>query len=124
MLNEIEKYNIISFLNWEVGSHTKFSNNIYITLKESIFYGMTATQFFFGNPKSFIRHRSSILRCGSFITSGVYDPGFEVEQMGAVMFVEEELYLEKGARVAQVIVLENTNAELYSGQWQGSKDLK
>ena len=30
MLNEIEKYNIISFLNWEVGSHTKFSNNIYI----------------------------------------------------------------------------------------------
>lgn len=73
---------------------------------------------------AFIRHRSSILRCGSFITSGVYDPGFEVEQMGAVMFVEEELYLEKGARVAQVIVLENTNAELYSGQWQGSKDLK
>ena len=60
MLNEIEKYNIISFLNWEVGSHTKFSNNIYITLKESIFYGMTATQFFFGNPKSFIRHRSTL----------------------------------------------------------------
>jgi deoxycytidine triphosphate deaminase len=44
--------------------------------------------------------------------------------MGAVMFVEEELYLEKGARVAQVIVLENTNAELYSGQWQGKSDYK
>jgi deoxycytidine triphosphate deaminase len=76
------------------------------------------------NRTAFIRHRSSILRCGSFITSGVYDPGFEVDEMGAVLFVEEDLFIEKGARVAQVIVFENNTAELYNGQWQGSKDLK
>lgn len=76
------------------------------------------------NKTAFIRHRSSILRCGSFITSGIFDPGFEVEQMGAVMFVEEELHLEKGARVAQLYVFENYTAELYNGQWAGAKDLK
>ncbi len=73
---------------------------------------------------AFIRHRSSILRCGSIITSGVYDPGFEVDEMGGVMVVKEDIRIEKGARVAQVIMLENNSAELYDGQWQGTKDLK
>jgi dUTP pyrophosphatase len=73
---------------------------------------------------AFIRHRSSILRCGSIITSGVYDPGFEVDEMGGVMVVKEDIRIEKGARVAQVIILENNSAELYDGQWQGTKDLK
>ena len=76
------------------------------------------------NKTAFIRHRSSVLRCGSIITSGVYDPGFEVEEMGGVMIVKEDIRLEKGARVAQIIVMENTPADLYDGQWQGTKDLK
>ena len=73
---------------------------------------------------AFIRHRSSILRCGSIITSGVYDPGFEVDEMGGVMFAHRELVIEKGARVAQIIMLENNTADMYDGQWQGNKDLK
>lgn len=73
---------------------------------------------------AFIRHRSSILRCGAMITSGVYDPGFEVEEMGGVMFVGEDMRIEKGARVAQIIMLENNPAELYDGQWQKDKDVK
>lgn len=73
---------------------------------------------------AFIVHRSSIVRCGSFITSGIFDPGFEVDQMGAVLFVQEGLLVEKGARVAQLFVHENYDAELYSGQWQGDKDSK
>ena len=73
---------------------------------------------------AFIRHRSSILRCGAIITSGVYDPGFEVDEMGGVMVVSEEMRIEKGARVAQIIMLENAPADLYDGQWQGNKDLK
>ena len=76
------------------------------------------------NRTAFIRHRSSILRCGAVITSGVYDPGFEVDEMGGVMFVNSKMHVEVGARVAQIIMIENNTAELYDGQWQGAKDVK
>ncbi len=73
---------------------------------------------------AFIRHRSSMLRCGAIITSGVYDPGFEVDEMGGVMIASETMVIEKGARVAQIIMMENTPADLYDGQFQGTKDVK
>ena len=73
---------------------------------------------------AFIRHRSSILRAGGIITSGVYDPGFEVDEMGAVLIVTETLLIEKGARVAQIIMMENEAAELYDGQFQKDRDYK
>jgi deoxyribonuclease-4 len=52
-----ENYLNICYLKWEVGAHTKFSKNIFNTLKKSIDYSMNVTQFFLGNPKSFNRHR-------------------------------------------------------------------
>jgi deoxycytidine triphosphate deaminase len=73
---------------------------------------------------AFIRHRSSILRCGAIITSGVYDPGFEVDEMGAVLIATEQITIEKGARVAQIIIFDNNEADAYDGQWQGNKDVK
>lgn len=73
---------------------------------------------------AFIRHRSSILRCGGIITSGVYDPGFEVDEMGGVMIATQPIIIEKGARVAQVIIFENQSAELYAGQFLGKNDIK
>lgn len=54
-----QKYNNVCCLKWEAGAHTQFSKNIYNTLKRSIFYSMTVTQFFFGSPKSFVRHRAT-----------------------------------------------------------------
>lgn len=73
---------------------------------------------------AFIRHRSSILRCGGIITSGVYDPGFEVDEMGAVLIATKPIIIEKGARVAQIIMLENQESEAYNGQFQKSGDIK
>ena len=73
---------------------------------------------------AFIRHRSSILRCGGIITSGVYDPGFETDEMGGVLIATKPILIEKGARVAQIVMFENNSAELYDGQFQGSKDIK
>jgi deoxycytidine triphosphate deaminase len=73
---------------------------------------------------AFIRQRSSILRMGGTVTSGVYDPGFEVDQMGGVMTLTKTVVLEKGARLAQIIMFENNPAELYDGQWQKDKDVK
>ena len=58
------------------------------------------------------------------ITSGVYDPGFEVDEMGGMLVATETIVLEKGARVAQIIMMENAEAELYDGQWQKDKDKK
>ena len=76
------------------------------------------------NTTAFIRHRSSVLRCGAIITSGVYDPGFEVEEMGGVMIATKDISIERGARVAQIVMFENYTAEAYNGQWQGAKDVK
>ncbi len=76
------------------------------------------------NKTAFIRHRSSILRCGGIITSGIYDPGFEVDEMGGVLIATQPITIEKGARVAQIIIFDNFDAELYAGQWQGNKDVK
>jgi len=71
-----------------------------------------------------IIHRSSVLRMATQITSGLYDPGFEVDQMGCVMIVHRPIVIEQHARVAQVIVFENEEAELYNGQYQKEKDVK
>jgi deoxycytidine triphosphate deaminase len=76
------------------------------------------------NHTAFIRHRSSILRNGGIITSGVYDPNFEVEEMGAVLITTKPLSIEVGARVAQIIIFENNLSEAYNGQFQKSKDVK
>ena len=76
------------------------------------------------NRTAFIRHRSSILRCGGIITSGVYDSGFEVDEMGGVLVTTQPIIIEKGARVAQIIVFENYEADAYNGQWQSHLDKK
>ena len=72
----------------------------------------------------FVRHRSSVLRIGGIITSGVFDPGFCVDECGAVLIANNNFRIEKGARVAQLIVFENYEAEAYDGQWQKNKDVK
>lgn len=71
------------------------------------------------NVKANIIHRSSVLRTGSFILSGEYDPGFETANMGAFLFVTGDLLVEKGARVAQIIMSYTEESEAYNGQFQG-----
>lgn len=44
---------------WIVGAHTGFNGQICDTIKESVYYGMYATQFFLGNPKAFNRSKIS-----------------------------------------------------------------
>jgi len=73
---------------------------------------------------AFIRHRSSVLRCGAIITSGVFDPSFQCDEIGATMFVSNLMKIEEGARLAQILIFENYHAESYKGQYQGGKDKK
>jgi deoxycytidine triphosphate deaminase len=69
-----------------------------------------------------IRQRSSLLRNGTIIHSSVFDPGFETEFMGCVMRVNETIFIEEDARVAQIYFHKCEEvSELYNGQWQNDK---
>ena len=73
------------------------------------------------NRVAFIKQRSSLYRNGAIINSPVFDPGFETEFMGTLLYVHEPIFIEKDARVAQIYFHECNSAELYAGQWQGDK---
>lgn len=73
------------------------------------------------NRIAFIKQRSSLARNGTIINSPVFDPGFETDNMGTIMYVHEVIFIEEQARVAQIYFHKCETAELYNGQWQGDK---
>ena len=73
------------------------------------------------NRVAFIKQRSSLYRNGAIINSPVFDPGFETEFMGTLLYVHEPIFIEKDARVAQIYFHECGSAEKYDGQWQNDK---
>jgi deoxycytidine triphosphate deaminase len=73
------------------------------------------------NRVAFIKQRSSLYRNGAIINSPVFDPGFETEFMGTLLYVHEPIFIEINARVAQIYFHECSGAELYDGQWQNDK---
>lgn len=77
------------------------------------------------NISAEIKHRSSLNRLGLKITSGIYDPGFEVEQMGAMLKVDHRIFIEYQSRIAQIIMNYCTPTKNeYNGQFQKEKDIK
>ncbi len=73
------------------------------------------------NRVAFIKQRSSLYRNGTIVNSPVFDPGFETEFMGTLMFVHETIFIEENARVAQIYFHECESATKYEGQWQNDK---
>jgi dUTP pyrophosphatase len=73
------------------------------------------------NRVAFIKQRSSLYRNGAIINSPVFDPGFETQYMGTLLYVHETIFIEKDARVAQIYFHECLPAEKYDGQWQNDK---
>jgi len=73
------------------------------------------------NRVAFIKQRSSLYRNGAIINSPVFDPGFETEFMGTLVYVHETIFIEINARVAQIYFHECEPAEKYDGQWQNDK---
>ena len=68
------------------------------------------------NRVAFIKQRSSLYRNGAIINSPVFDPGFETEFMGTLVYVYETIFIEKDARVAQIYFHECEPADKYDGQ--------
>jgi dUTP pyrophosphatase len=66
------------------------------------------------------RTRSSILRCGASIHTGVWDPGYEGRSESPIIVSNEKgIHLKKNARVAQLILFPIDETESYSGVYQG-----
>lgn len=66
--------------------------------------------------------RSSLVRCGAIVESGQFDAGFDTDKAGCFLIVHRSIIIEKGARIAQVIVHETTPVDnTYDGQFQGDK---
>jgi deoxycytidine triphosphate deaminase len=72
------------------------------------------------NAQAKVTHRSSIYRIGNIIESPWWDAGFGCENMNTTLIVNTPMFVEKNARLAQVVFYEMPEPkELYSGQWQG-----
>lgn len=76
------------------------------------------------NRTAFIKQRSSLYRNGAIINSPIFDPGFETNNMGTLMYVFETIFIEKDARIAQMYFHENSpldESQLYNGQFMMDK---
>ena len=76
------------------------------------------------NRTAMVRQRSSLLRNGAIIASSIFDPGFRTENIGTVMNVHELIFIEQDARIAQMYFHENSEGEVYDGQFQNDKQRK
>jgi len=76
------------------------------------------------NRTAMVRQRSSLLRNGAIIASSIFDPGFKTDNIGTVMIVTKEIFIEQDARIAQMYFHENNEGELYDGQFQNDKQRK
>lgn len=66
--------------------------------------------------------RSSLVRCGARVDSGLYDAGFHTENAGAMLYVTNTILIEKGSRIAQIVCMESNEVNnLYNGQFQNDK---
>ena len=69
----------------------------------------------------FITHRSSLLKSGATITSGIYDYGYESKNVEAFMIVHNTLFIELGARIAVAYELESDAKLNYKNQYKKGK---
>ena len=76
------------------------------------------------NRTAMVRQRSSLLRNGAIIASSIFDPGFKTDNIGTVMIVTKDIFIEKDARIAQMYFHKNAEGELYDGQFQNDKQRK
>lgn len=77
-----------------------------------------------GDRTAMVRQRSSLLRNGAIIASSIFDPGFYTDNIGTVMVVNNRIFIEQDARIAQMYFHENNEGELYDGQFQNDKQRK
>lgn len=68
--------------------------------------------------------RSSLVRCGGVIGSGIYEPGYYTDRIAAVIHLTNRVEIEKGARIVQIKIYKGTEFGVYDGQWKNGNDIK
>jgi dUTP pyrophosphatase len=68
----------------------------------------------------FIYPRSSLMRNSCMLNTAVWDAGYEGKGEGLLQ-VHHPIDLERGARVAQIVLAEATHEETYDGSYQGER---
>lgn len=69
--------------------------------------------------------RSTTNRVATLVRSSLFDSGFECEEAGATLYVfEDNIEIQEHSRLAQLVIFECEEAELYNGSYQKEKDLK
>jgi len=71
-----------------------------------------------------VKTRSSLVRNGCLVESGLYDTGFSCDSFGAMLFVHTSITIEQNSRIAQFLLFDAEQADLYDGQWQKERDKK
>lgn len=107
-------------------------NGVDLTLKEKIkleplsFKNIEVNEKFdMKNSFGLIIIRSSLSRQGVFATSGVYDTGFNGTGGVSVYNMSKKTFvLEKGMRIAQMIVFRADAAQEYSGHYNNDKGIQ
>ena len=66
--------------------------------------------------------RSTLNRNGIFVTSGLYDSGFNNIIGGVMHVMTNNVKIEKGVRIAQFILVDAETAHLYDGQYNETKN--
>lgn len=90
------------------------SGTYILSINEGVQFGPNDTGLFI--------QRSSLNRSGCTIISSIWDPGYSSPNSNSTLRLNvdaSKVVIEEDARVAQLIIFENEDTELYSGQWQG-----
>jgi len=66
--------------------------------------------------------RSTLARNGMFITSGLYDSGFDGQIGGQLRSGNVPGFISVGARIGQIVFMESQSSKSYSGSYQSKKE--
>ena len=70
------------------------------------------------NHVGFVLPRSSLMRNSCMLNTAVWDAGYEGRGEGLLQ-VHHDIEIERGARVAQLVLCEADHEEVYEGSYQG-----
>lgn len=104
----------------QVGIDLTVSEDVFLNKGESKNILLNETIELPGDMYATFHQRSSYSRKGVFVTTGIYDPGYQ-GSLGCTVYNmgDKEILIPKNERIGQVMVFKADAASSYNGQYQG-----
>lgn len=107
----------------QVGIDLRIANDVILD-PHSFINVEVMEKFFMRDVFGLIRIRSSLSRLGIFLSSGVYDPGFQgVGGLSLYNFGKQRASFSKGTRVAQIIIFPAASSSVYDGHYNNNNSI-